>query len=698
MDNANQSKALDSNVWHALHGAPWPLGVRWIAKERAYNFAIYSKHATAVGLLLFSEFNFDRPILTADLDPKLHKSGPIWHTRLSSLDLTGAKYYGYRIDGPHPTGGFELHHFDSQKLLLDPYARDVFFPPNFDRMAAIAPGENIGKAPLGVLPSALAQFDWGQDSPIRHGADLIIYEVHVKGFTQHPNSGVQDDRRGTFLGLIEKIPYLKTLGITAIELMPVFQFDPQEGNYWGYMPLSFFAPHDGYCSQSVASDQHTEFREMVKQMHLAGIEVILDVVYNHTCESDQHGPTYNFKGIDASTYYIMSGDPRHPFSNFSGTGNTLHTSNRATRQLIVDSLRYWVKEMHVDGFRFDLASIFTRGTDGAICAQEPPIFGQIAADPDLAGTRLIAEPWDVGADQLGRGFPGTQWMQWNSAYQRCIQRFVRGDAGMIPDLMTRMHGSSDLFPDDCLHALRPFQSINYVNSHDGFTLYDLVSYNERHNQANGQQGMDGKHELSWNCGYEGDENLPEQGRALRVQQAKNFFVLLMLSAGTPMFRMGDEFLQTQFGNNNPYNQDNETSWLNWQRAEEFPDFLNFCRLVIHFRKSHCSLCRSTFWHDAIRWYGTEHAPDLSSESKSIAFCLHGILEDPFDLYVLINADSESKRFGVFERSPAEWRKVIDTSLSRPWDILSYESATPNESNYAQVAARSIVVLQAALSR
>ncbi len=685
---------LDTNEWHRQYGSPWPLGVRWVAKEQAYNFAIYSKHATSVELLFFSDNQFDKPLRRVDLEQRTHKSGPVWHTRVSASELTQARYYAYRIDGPHPTGGFELHHFDSQKLLVDPYARDVFFPSTFERQAAIAPGENIGKAPLGVLPSKSVQFDWGVDSSIRHGSDLIIYEVHVKGFTEHPSSGVQEDRRGTFLGLIEKIPYLKSLGITAIELMPVFQFDPQEGNYWGYMPLSFFAPHDGYCSRSGVSDQHTEFREMVKQMHLADIEVILDVVYNHTCESDQFGPTYSFKGIDTSTYYIMSGDPKRPFSNFSGTGNTLHTSNRATRQIIVDSLRYWVKEMHVDGFRFDLASIFTRGTDGAICAQEPPIFGQIAADPDLAGIRLIAEPWDMGADQLGRGFPGTQWMQWNSAYQRCMHRFVRGDEAMVPDLMTRIYGSSDLFPDDCLNALRPFQSINYINCHDGFSLYDLVSYDQRRNQANGHQSTDGKNELSWNCGFEGDDGTPSEVQDLRIRQAKNFFVLLMLSAGTPMFRMGDEFLQTQFGNNNPYNQDNENSWINWQRSDKHSAFLDFCRDMIAFRKLHNSLCRSVFWHDSIRWYGTEHAPDLSNNSRSIAYCLHGTPDDPYDLYVMINADSQAKTFGLFERSPEEWRRVIDTSLGRPFDIQDYASATICNGNYAKVEARSIVVLQA----
>ncbi len=690
----HQSKELDTNEWHCKEGAPWPLGVRWIARERAYNFAVYSKHATKVELLLFTESTFESPSLSLLLDPSVNKSGPVWHTRVGISDLIGAKYYAYRIDGPHPAGGFELHHFDSQKLLLDPYARDVFFPPEFDRNAAILPGENVGKAPLGVLPSHFVPFEWGADRPIRHGSDLIIYEVHVKGFTNHPSSGVPADLRGTFLGLIHKIPYLKSLGVTAVELMPVFQFDPQEGNYWGYMPLSFFAPHDAYCSRSTSDEQHTEFRELVKQLHLADIEVILDVVYNHTCESDQFGPTYSFKGIDTLTYYIMSGDAKRPFANYSGTGNTLHTSNRATRQIIVDSLRYWVKEMHVDGFRFDLASIFTRGTDGAICAQDPPIFGQIAGDPELSGTRLIAEPWDMGADQLGRGFPGTQWMQWNSAYQQCMHRFVRGDAGMVPQLMTRIYGSSDLFPDDSMHALRPFQSINYINCHDGFTLYDLVSFNQRNNLANGHQGSDGKVEFSWNCGFEGDDGVPDAVRQLRIRQAKNYFVLLMLSAGSPMFRMGDEFLQTQFGNNNPYNQDDETSWLNWSRADQYCGFLTFCRSMIAFRKERRSLCRSVFWHDSIRWYGTEHAPDLSSNSRSIAYCLHGAMDDPMDLYVMINGDSQAKTFGIFERSPEEWRKSIDTSLDGPKDFLRFEESSAIQERYLTVDARSIVVLQA----
>lgn len=687
------SKHIDTNLWHARYGAPWPLGVRWIASERAYNFAIYSKNATRVRLLLFDEGKLSQPSFSLDLQACDHKSGPIWHARIPLEDIGQAKFYAYRMDGPPPQNGFEIHQFDAEKLLLDPYVKDIHFPPQFDRQAAILPGDNIGKAPLGILPRSVSNFDWNGDRVIRHGPELIIYELHVKGFTQRPNSGVPPEHRGTFLGVIDKIPYLKELGITAVELMPVFQFDPQEGNYWGYMPLSFFAPHDSYASAAAAEDQHSEFREMVKQLHRAGIEVILDVVYNHTCEGDEHGPIYSLKGIDNSTYYVLSGDREHPFANYSGTGNTLHTANRATRQLIVDSLRYWVKEMHVDGFRFDLASIFTRDQRGAISTSDPPIFGQIAADPDLNGIRLIAEPWDIGAYQLGRGFPGTQWMQWNSAYQRCVQGFVRGERGRVPELMTRIYGSSDLFPDDCLTALRPFQSINYVTSHDSFTLYDLVSYDRRHNEANGQGGQDGNRDLSWNCGVEGDLGLTESILDLRIRQAKNLLTILMLSAGTPMFRMGDEFLQTQLGNNNPYNQDNEMSWLDWSRTERFADYRTFCRQLIAFRKNHSSLSRPGFWHDAIRWYGTDRVPDLRPESQQIAYCLHGTEEDPYDLYVMINGADHEKSFGIHERSLGDWRMVINTAAAAAKDIIDFDAAHEVNARFVAVKDRSVVVLQ-----
>lgn len=687
-----------TNEWHSKYGAPWPLGVQYIAEEDALNFAIYSKHATRIELVLFGDKDFELPVATFPMHPLHHKSGPVWHLRLRRSDTSAAQYYAYRVDGPPPTGGFDVHCFDEQKLLLDPYVRDIYFPPRFDRAAAIMPGDNIGRAPLGILPTAQDQFHWGPETCIRHGHDLIIYELHIRGFTRHSSSNVAEDRRGTFMGVVDKIPYLKDLGITAVELMPVFQYDPQEGNYWGYMPLSFFAPHEAYASQAAGTDQHNEFRYMVRELHRAGIEVILDVVYNHTCEGNEDGPNYCFKGIDSSTYYVMLDSEGSSFANFSGTGNTIHTANRAARQLIVDSLRYWVKEMHVDGFRFDLASIFTRDSTGAINLADPPIFGQIAADPHLAGIRLIAEPWDIGAYQLGRGFPGNQWLQWNSAYQKCIQGFVRGDLGLVPELMTRIHGSSDLFPDDCFHSLRPFQSINYVTCHDSFTLYDLVSYDAHHNEANGLHNTDGHQDLSWNCGVEGDRDVTAEIAELRVRQAKNFFLLLMLSAGTPMFRMGDEFLQTQSGNNNPYNQDNETSWLNWDRAERFADFHRFCKKTIALRKRHCSFSRQTFWHDAIRWYGTTRNTDLSPTSRTLAYCLHGVDDDPYDFYVLINADQQQHDFGIHERTAEQWRPIINTALADPQDCVDWSESSPISENLLAIQARSIVVLQAAMKK
>ena len=351
--------------WSVLNGQPFPLGLQWLPQEQAYNFALYSKHATRVELLFFRADDLYEPEFVSDFEPLRHKSGPIWHCRIPVAHVNDAKFYAYRVDGPPYGAGFDRHAFDNQKLLLDPHARSVYFPPTFDRMAAQQPGPNMGKAPLALLDECQCRFEWNGDSRVHRESDLIIYEMHVRGFTQHESSGIPDNTRGTFQGVIEKIPHLVELGVTAVELMPVFQFDPQEGNYWGYMPLSFFAPHHAYSTTPDSCGQRSEFRRMVQALHQAGIEVILDVVFNHTCEGDERGPTYSLKGIDNSTYYVMRNDSRQPYANFSGCGNTLHTANRAVRQLIIDSLRYWVAEMHVDGFRFDLASVFTRNSDGS---------------------------------------------------------------------------------------------------------------------------------------------------------------------------------------------------------------------------------------------------------------------------------------------------------------------------------------------
>lgn len=678
--------------WELIEGSPFPLGLSWVEKQQAYNFAIYSKHAEAVELLFYKDGALEQAARVFQFDHLIHKSGPIWHCRIAQRDLEGCQYYAYKIGGPGPGPGFSWHTFDPEKLLLDPYAKAVYFPLSFDREAAREPGSNEGRAALAVLTADDSSFDWSGDQPLRHTSDLIIYELHVRGFTIHPSSGISQQNRGTFEGVVEKIPYLRELGVTAVELMPVFQFDPQEGNYWGYMPLCFFAPHHDYACNPAACCQHDEFRRMVKQLHAAGIEVILDVVYNHTAEGDEHGPTYSFKGIDNSTYYVLSGNPARPYQNFSGTGNTLHTSNRAVRQLIVDSLRYWVKEMHVDGFRFDLASVFTRNEDGSINLQDPPIFGQIGADPELANIRLIAEPWDAGgAYQLGSRFPGQLWMQWNGRYRDTVRKFVRGDGGMVPDLMTRLYGSADLFPDDLLNACRPRQSVNYVTAHDGFTMYDLVSYNHKRNWSNGHGNTDGETEESWNCGWEGDENLSSDVLQLRKQQVKNFVCLLMLSNGTPMFRMGDEFMQTQQGNNNPYNQDNQTTWLDWQRLEANRDIFRFFQRMIEFRKSHPSISRSHFWREDIAWYGAEHVVDMSSSSRTLAFCLHGSSQSDDDLYVMINSSPQEVRFGIHEGACGQWRRIVDTSQPSPEDFVE-ASGEPLNAPFYQVGGRSVVVL------
>ena len=674
--------------WAHTEGLPLPLGVTGIEEDQAFNFAVCAEHAESVKLFLYSPADLAKPVLTFQFDPIHNKSGRIWHCRIALDQMCDARYYGYSVSGQAVTG---LRGFDHEKVLLDPYAKGVFFPPGFDRKLAMKPGPNDGKAPLGVLPRERAAFDWAEDLTPRPESDAIIYELHVKGFTKNPNSGVHPSRAGTYAGLIEKIPYLKELGITVVELMPIFQRDPHEGDYWGYMPLNFFAPHAQYASSVSDDGQHLEFKNMVKAFHKEGIAVVLDVVYNHTCEGDHVGPTYSFKGFDAAGYYMPSSDPISPYANYSGTGNTLNFGQAHVRKMVMDSLRYWKNEMHIDGFRFDLASVFSRNADGSLNWGDAPIFSEIAADPELGRLALIAEPWDVGGYQLGRGFPGTTWLQWNARYRDDVRRFIRGDTRMVPDLMRRIYGSDDLFPDSREHAYHAFQTVNYIDCHDGFTLYDLVSYNQKHNWTNGhdnQDGMDANY--SWNCGYEGDESAPEEVLTLRRKQAKNFFCLLMLSNGIPMFRAGDEFLNTQFGNNNPYNQDNEISWLDWSQLKANQDIFRFFKGMIAFRKSHPSLCRSRFWREDISWYGVGPTVDLSPESRSLAFCLHGASQGDNDIYVMINAYWEALQFQVQEGAPQDWVRIVDTDLPSPLDF-SEHGLPLQQSNY-QAAPRSIVVL------
>ncbi|MDQ3707085.1 MAG: isoamylase [Chloroflexota bacterium] len=675
--------------WDAIAGSPGPLGVTWIEEESAFNFALYSRYASTVTLLLFSSQDFATPVFQLNLDPLKNKSGPTWHCRIPLAATNNATYYGYMVNGPSAPDPGER--FDREKVLLDPYAMGVLFPPNFSRTAASRPGSNAGRAPLGVLRADAAPFEWGDDRRPHHTSDLIIYEMHVKGFTARDNSGVSAEKRGTFAGVVEKIPYLQELGVTAVELMPIHQYDPLEGNYWGYMTLNFFSPHQSYSVNSEPAEAFNEFRDMVKALHSAGIEVILDVVYNHTTELDESGPNYSYRGIANSAYYLLEKDMR-TYRDDAGTGNVLRCAHPYVRKLVVDSLRFWVKEMHVDGFRFDLASIFTRGSDGSIL-EDPPVMAEISNDVYLDDTRLIAEAWDMTSYQLGRAFPGTSWLQWNGKFRDDIRSVVKSDPGRIADLIRRLYGSDDLFPDALLDSYHPYQSVNFITAHDGFCLYDLVSYNNKHNEANGHNNRDGTDaNISWNCGWEGDENVPPQVVELRKQQVKNFCCLLLLANGTPMLVAGDEFMNTQRGNNNPYNQDNEISWLDWDLLTKNQDIFRFFKKMIAFRKAHPSLSRSGFWRADVAWYGVQGQADLSFNSHTLAFCLRGASQQDVDIYVMINTYWQDLVFTVQEGQAAEWRRIVDTGLQSPQDFLEPDQVAPLQDLNYPVKARSIVVL------
>ncbi|SMF48400.1 glycogen operon protein [Tistlia consotensis] len=683
MQRERRSESAD---WQAREGAPAPLGVSVDDASGALNFALYSKHATAVRLLLFQAGDCTTPLHGEDLLWRRNKSGRIWHCRIPAALAEQARYYAYQVDGPRDAASG--HRFDPDKLLLDPYARAVHFPPGFSRSAAAHPGANPGRAPLGVIRPEGAPVRASGPAP-RHTHDAVIYELHVRGFTRRANSGVAPERRGTFAGLVEKIPYLKELGVTIVELLPVFQFDPQEGNYWGYMPLGFFALHGAYGCRCGCGEQLAEFRAMVEALHAAGIEVILDVVYNHTAEGDETGPTYSLRGIDNTTYYLLEQD-RSRYRNDSGAGNVVHTANRYVGALILDSLRYWAGEMGVDGFRFDLASLFTRRADGSIDLEQPPIIAAIQSDPLLAGRRLIAEAWDLSSYQLGRTFPGISWLQWNGQFRDQLRRFVRGDPGQLGELMTRLYGSSDLFPDTLEDAFHAFQSVNFVTSHDGFCLCDLLSYDAKHNEANGQGNRDGSDaNYSWNHGWEGEEGAPAEVLALRRRQAKNLIALLMLANGTPMLVAGDEFLQTQGGNNNPYNQDNETTWLDWDRLEPNREIFRFAKAMIAFRKAHPGIARSRFWRDDVSWFGPSGPVDLGSQE--LAYRLAGASEGDCDLYVMINGGPHDVPFEL-QAPGIAWRVAVDTAAPPPDDVVDPGAEPPVEGSRRLVAGRSLVVL------
>ena len=678
---------------HTTHGKSFPLGAT--VYPDGVNFSIYSKNATAIELLFFNAKDDPAPTHTITLDPKANRTFHYWHTFVH--EIKPGQLYGYRVHGPFlPEKGFW---FDSEKVLLDPYGKCVAAPEKYSPHTAAKPGDNTATAMKSVVIDP-ETYDWENDEPLKRPfSKNVIYEMHVGGFTRHPSSGIAPEKRGTFAGLIEKIPYLQDLGINAVELMPVFQFDEKEAppgltNYWGYTPVSFFSPHCSYSSRKEPMGPLNEFRDMVKALHRAGIEIILDVVYNHTAEIDHTGPIFCFRGIENSTYYILKDDGS--YANYSGTGNTLNSNHSVVRRMILDSLHYWVEQMHVDGFRFDLASILSRDEKGEPLAS-PPILWDIETDPVLAGTKLIAEAWDAaGLYQVG-SFIGDQWKEWNGRFRDDIRSFMKGDRGSVSRLPARFLASPDIFGHE---EREPEQSINFVTCHDGFTLNDLVSYNRKHNEANGEGNRDGNdNNLSWNCGVEGPTDDPEI-EALRQRQIKNFLVTNLLALGVPMILMGDEVRRTQLGNNNAYCQDNEISWLNWTFLEKHADIHRFAQHLIRFRLNLDFLIEERdisliqlLELAQIRWHGVKpNHPDWGDASHSLAFTVSN--SDTL-FYVVLNAYWEALEFElppIPKAFTGNWRRVIDTSLAAPHDFCEQAEAPIIEGNSYQVQPRSTVLL------
>ena len=677
-------------------GRSSPLGATFSVEGA--NFSVYSKHATGIELLLFDGVDDPRPPRVIRIDPSTNRTYHYWHVFVPGV--TVGQIYGYRVDGPFdPSSGMR---FDPAKVLLDPYGRATVVPKNYSREAARKKGDNCATAMKSIVVDP-SRYDWEGDTPLnRPSSRTIIYEMHVRGFTRHPSSGVVGEKRGTFAGLIEKIPYLHELGVTAVELMPVFQFDAQDSppgraNYWGYAPISFFAPHQAYSSRQDPLGPLDEFRDMVKALHRAGIEVILDVVFNHTAEGDHNGPILSLRGFDNSTYYILDKD-RARYADYSGTGNTLNANHPIVRRMIVDSLRYWVEEMHVDGFRFDLAAILGRDESGELM-RNPPVLWDIESDPVLAGTKLIAEAWDAtGLYQVG-SFIGDCWKEWNGRFRDDVRSFFRGENGFVGRFADRLLGSPAIYAHKEREAE---QSINYVTCHDGFTLNDLVSYDQKHNEANGEDNRDGTHDnRSWNCGVEGSTDDPAVER-LRSRQVKNFLAVTVLSAGIPMLLMGDEARRTQNGNNNAYCQDNETSWFDWTLfakhadAYRFVTLLNARRLLQDLetdgqRVSLCQLLRRA----NVVWHGVKlNQPDWGESSHSIALTFE-IRREKIVVHTIFNAYWEALDFElpqVKNTSETAWRRWIDTALDSPHDILSWETAESVPGYSYRADARSVVML------
>lgn len=682
-------------------GSRFPFGVT--RDNSGTNFSIWGLRSRGVELLLFERADSREPFQVIALDPVENHTYSSWHVYVHGLPP--GIFYGWRIDGPCNTEetGFR---FDKEKVLVDPAARAVS-DVLWDRRRAAMPGDNADASIRGIVVHHDG-YDWEGDRPLhRPSEQSVIYEMHVGGFTRHASSGVKHP--GTFKGVIEKIPYLKSLGVTDVELMPVMAFDEQAvpeavaarglKNYWGYCTHSFFSPHPGYCVSPEKGTHRHEFCDMVKALHRAGIGVILDVVLNHTAEGGADGPTINFKGLGNRGFYHLDPNDLRVYRDYTGCGNTVNCNFPIVTSFLISCLEYWVQEMHVDGFRFDLASVLARGHDGEPL-QYAPMPWHIELSDVLGNTRLIAEAWDAGGLYQVGDFPGYRWAEWNGRYRDVMRRFVRGDAGLIGEVATRLAGSSDLYEPD---GRLPINSINFITCHDGFTLRDLVSYDRKHNEANGEDNRDGSDEnTSWNCGVEGETN-DQEVVDLRRRQAKNFMALLLLSQGVPMIRSGDEVFGTQQGNNNCYCQDNELGWLDWKLAEENRDILRFVTDMIALRRRHPSLMRRQFLKGTSRdgrlpdvtWHGRKlNEPRWEDrDALVLAYTLGALTEREGDLHIILNMSDEIVEVDVPEIPGLKWHCAVDTSKPSPSDIFDMaDQPVILESTY-RTGARSVVVLE-----
>jgi glycogen operon protein len=664
------------------------------------NFCVLSRFAERVELLLFEGEHDTAPFQAISLDPRANRTFLFWHVLVEGLP--DGTYYNWRVDGRCDTRetGCRL---DGGKALLDPWATTVS-DRLWSREPACRPGDNLGSAMRArVLRDT---YDWEEDEPRLVPLNrAVIYEMHVGGFTRHPNAGV--GHPGTFSAVIEKIPYLQDLGITHVELMPVMAFDPQDvppqtarlglENYWGYSTHSFFAPHPHFAVDPGRA--RDEFRDMVKALHRAGIGVILDVVFNHTAEGGEGGPTINFKGLGNETFYHLDFTDRRRYRDFTGCGNTVNCNHPLVARFLVDSLLYWVRQMHVDGFRFDLASAMARGEDGNP-QYHAPLLWHIELSPTLNRSHIIAEAWDAaGLYQVG-DFPGFRWAEWNGRYRDVIRAFVRGDPGLVPEVATRITASSDLYES---RGRLPMNSVNFITCHDGFSLWDLVSYNQKHNEANGENNRDGhNHNLSWNCGVEGPTDDP-QILALRRRQARNLIAILMLSQGAVMLLSGDEMLRTKQGNNNTYCQNNALSWLDWSQLDANRHMLEFVRGLIRLRRRHPTLTRNRFLTGRpdpgeelpdITWHGEGlNRPDWDNPlNRRLAFTLAGARPEEPPLHVILNMDVEEAEFAIPNLNGREWQLAVDTG--REPGVWEPGQQSPTPPGRVKIAGRSVVALEA----